>query len=147
VDFAHDRTTLLACLLQYSTSGLVYTFSSLSIHAIAPVSGPTRGGTRIVIRLNKPMALSKLQCRFGPQLVPASFDSMSIVLCYSPPAETAASVAVSLATAAALLDSTASFRYDSEIEVRALNKSTLTVYAQVYFCSLSCSLSCSLIIC
>ena len=107
--------------MQYSISGLLYTFSSMSIHAVTPVSGPTKGGTRIVIRLNKPMVLSKLQCSFGPQLVPASFESMSIVLCYSPPLDSAASVTVSLATAAALMDSTASFRYYSEIEVREQN--------------------------
>eukprot|EP00966_Prymnesium_polylepis_P241738 5590125-Prymnesium_polylepis.1 len=52
---------------QYSTSGIVFRFESVTLLSVHPRNGPVRGGSKVDIKLERatPPSRSTLFCHFG----------------------------------------------------------------------------------
>ena len=87
-------------LQQFTTSGLIYLFTSKLLISVIPASGPVLGGTLLSIATSAFPARGRWACRFGQHATAvASFAGGGVFRCVSPPSVTAAAVTMSMANA------------------------------------------------
>ncbi len=69
----------------FTRSGTRYLYQDdITVNALSSTSGPTIGNTPIFISGSGYVNTTQLTCRFGDQLVSASFLSRNLILCFSP---------------------------------------------------------------
>ena len=102
-------------LQQFTTSGLIYLFTSKLLTSVIPASGPVLGGTLLSIATSAFPARGRWACRFGQHATAvASFAGGGVFRCVSPPSVTAAAVTMSMANADAFTLSSILFSYEVE---------------------------------